>query len=87
MKAHRRLILAALALALGACSSPTSSAPPQSGQIDAATPRYGVMYGSGNRSSEEEGQGSTENVQTIMAADSVETAATVAGGVMYGSGN
>jgi hypothetical protein len=90
MKAHRKLILGGLAVMLSACSATKSpTAVPDSG-LDVASPRYGVMYGSGNRTEGDEGADTsgTENyVQNTMAADSNETTATIAGGVMYGSGN
>lgn len=88
MKAHKRLVFAGCMILLGGCSSPMGPATMDgSGKAGGDTyPRYGVMYGSGNRSGGDQ-EGGQQSAEAIMAADSVETTATVAGGVMYGSGN
>jgi hypothetical protein len=86
MNAYRKLMIGGFAILLTACSttSPTTSTPDSD---VTAGPRYGVMYGSGNRSDDGNDGVETQTTENTMAADSGETTATVAGGVMYGSGN
>jgi hypothetical protein len=88
MKAYPKLMIGGFAILLTACSATSPTAVPDSDVIEG--PRYGVMYGSGNRSEENEGEETSSTgdyAQNTMAADSGETTATIAGGVMYGSGN